>query len=72
MFPVVGFAWLFCVLAETNRSPFDFVEAESELVSGYTVEYASAGFALLFIAEYGNILFISYLRVCVVEKRFCR
>jgi len=46
-------------LAETNRTPFDFAEGESELVSGFNVEYGRAGFALIFIAEYARILFLS-------------
>jgi len=52
--------WLVTILAETNRTPFDFAEGESELVSGFNVEYGAGGFALLFMAEYGNIIFIRY------------
>lgn len=54
----VFFVWLVTVLAETNRAPFDFAEGESELVSGFNVEYGGGGFALLFLAEYGRILVI--------------
>lgn len=53
--------WFVSSLAETNRTPFDFAEGESELVSGFNVEYSAGGFALIFMAEYSNILFIRIL-----------
>nr|ARH53960.1 NADH dehydrogenase subunit 1 [Nacerdes carniolica] len=56
--------WVISSLAETNRTPFDFAEGESELVSGFNVEYSSGGFALIFMAEYSSILFMSM--ICVV------
>lgn len=53
--------WIVSSLAETNRTPFDFAEGESELVSGFNVEYRRGGFAIIFLAEYSNILFIRIL-----------
>nr|YP_010132054.1 NADH dehydrogenase subunit 1 [Hamaxiella brunnescens]QQD89788.1 NADH dehydrogenase subunit 1 [Hamaxiella brunnescens] len=64
MFPMV-LVWFSISLAETNRTPFDFAEGESELVSGFNVEYSSGGFALIFLAEYASILFMSML-FCVM------
>ena len=48
-------------LAETNRTPYDFSEGESELVSGFNTEYRAGGFTLIFMAEYANILFMGVL-----------
>nr|APX40160.1 NADH dehydrogenase subunit 1 [Labidostomis lusitanica] len=53
--------WLVSCLAETNRTPFDFAEGESELVSGFNVEYSSGGFAMIFLAEYSSIIFMSMI-----------
>nr|QUS64012.1 NADH dehydrogenase subunit 1 [Zoodes fulguratus] len=56
--------WFVSSLAETNRTPFDFAEGESELVSGFNVEYSSGSFAMIFLAEYASILFMSM--ICVI------
>ena len=58
--PIIGI-WLISCVAETNRTPFDFAEGESELVSGFNIEYGSVGFALIFIAEYARIIFMSVI-----------
>lgn len=57
--------WFITTLAETNRTPFDFAEGESELVSGFNTEYRSGLFAIIFIAEYTNILIIRIVTAAV-------
>nr|YP_009681365.1 NADH dehydrogenase subunit 1 [Pilsbryoconcha exilis]QDH07431.1 NADH dehydrogenase subunit 1 [Pilsbryoconcha exilis] len=66
LFLPLGIMWIAVILAETNRAPFDFAEGESELVSGFNVEYGGAGFAFLFMAEYSNILMMSLLTSCLL------
>lgn len=61
----LGLLWFVSFLAERNRTPFDFAEGESELVSGFNTEYRGGGFALIFMAEYARILFLSGL-FCIV------
>nr|YP_011017400.1 NADH dehydrogenase subunit 1 [Amblyomma parvum]WQF69063.1 NADH dehydrogenase subunit 1 [Amblyomma parvum] len=60
-FPIMGLIWLTIMLAECNRTPFDLAEGESELVSGFNVEYASWLFAMIFMAEYGMIILVCML-----------
>nr|YP_010192688.1 NADH dehydrogenase subunit 1 [Caerulea coeligena]QZP40842.1 NADH dehydrogenase subunit 1 [Caerulea coeligena] len=62
MFPL-SMVFLSSLMAETNRTPFDFAEGESELVSGFNIEYSSGGFALIFLGEYSMILFMSMMFV---------
>lgn len=53
------------ILAELNRSPIDFIEGESELVSGFNVEYFRGNFTLIFLREYGIILYFSIIRILI-------
>ncbi len=53
--------WLLILLVETNRRPYDFAEGESELVSGYNIEYIGVLFAYIFISEYGILVFFSWV-----------
>ena len=63
---VAFFIYLIAAFAETNRSPFDLVEAESELAGGYNVEYSSMKFAMFFMAEYANMITVG----CVATLLF--
>lgn len=55
------FCWVVVCVAEVSRTPFDFSEGESELVSGFNVEYGGGLFSIIFVCEYGMLLFFSFL-----------
>nr|ASM82734.1 NADH dehydrogenase subunit 1 [Eosembia sp. FS-2017] len=60
LFPII-MMWFIMSLAETNRSPFDLAEGESELVSGFNVEYMGGSFSLIMLSEYSSIMFMSLM-----------
>jgi len=62
--------WVYIILSESNRSPFDFSEGESELVSGFNVEYGGGVFSLIFICEYGMIIFLCFFSVVLFFGAF--
>jgi NADH-quinone oxidoreductase subunit H len=62
LFPLFIVYWVSAV-AETNRAPFDVAEGESEIVAGFHVEYSGMPFAIFFLAEYINMILVSFLAV---------
>jgi len=63
--------WFTSRVAETNRAPFDFAEGESEIVSGFNIEFRGGLFAIIFLAEYASILFISLATsIWFLSRRF--
>jgi len=69
LIPIIFIFWFITTLAETHRTPFDFAEGESELVSGFNVEYRRGLFALIFIAEYTRILAICIITTTLFITR---
>nr|AZL93191.1 NADH dehydrogenase subunit 1 [Diapriidae sp. ZJUH_2016010] len=61
MMYLLGLIFFVSIMAELNRTPFDLVEGESELVSGFNVDYMSSGFVLIFIYEYGMMIFMMFM-----------
>ncbi|AEG60075.1 NADH-quinone oxidoreductase subunit NuoH [Desulforamulus ruminis] len=61
--PLAFIIYLIAAVAETNRTPFDLVEGESEIISGPFTEYSGMGFAMFFLAEYANVVLVSVMAV---------
>ena len=68
LFPCGLILLIVVLLAETHRTPFDFAEGESELVSGYNVEYGGVEFTILFLAEYLSIVLFSSLTIYIIFR----
>nr|ALC75994.1 NADH dehydrogenase subunit 1 [Bemisia afer] len=68
-FPMI-IIWMITILAETNRTPFDFSEGESELISGFNIEYSSINFMMLFLSEYSSILLMSFISVSLFVTNY--
>lgn len=68
LFPRILIIWLLSALAESNRTPFDFSEGESELVSGFNTEYGGWWFAYIFIGEYARIIFLALIRSVFINS----